>query len=88
MICCPFSHEQNRGKLGTNYITIMYSIMYFFNTYVEDLAEKCSEKKQLVYNPLPHWIFVMGKKVCKQKQNNKQVTKSANETKTTKKELK
>ena len=54
--------------------------MYFFNTYVGDLAEKCLEKKQLVYNPLPHW-----KKVCKQKQQHKQITKSANETKTTKK---
>ena len=30
----------------------MHQIMYFFNTYVGDLAEKCSEKKQLVYNPL------------------------------------
>ena len=59
--------------------------MNFFNTFAGDLAEKCSEKKQLVYNPLPHWIFEMGKKVCKQKQQNKQITKSANETKTTKK---
>ena len=42
-------------------------------------------KKQLVYNPLTHWIFEMGKKVCKQKQQHKQITKSANETKTTKK---
>ena len=29
---------------------------------VTDLAEICKEKKQLVYNPLPHWIFEMGKK--------------------------
>ena len=61
----------------------MYLIMNFFNTFAGDLAEKCSEKKQLLCNPLPHWIFEMGKKVCKQKQQNKQITKSANETKTT-----
>ena len=40
----------------------MYLIMNFFNTFAGDLAEKCSEKKQLVYNPLPHWILEMAKK--------------------------
>ena len=67
----------------------LFAVLFFMSktgvNNVTDLAEICKEKKQLVYNPLPHWIFEMGKKVCKQKQQNKQITKSANETKTTKK---